>query len=153
MCHDTHAGTTRQKRPRHQEGAPEYSPCEDYKKVEEHRARSQPTKSLQCSNLADQTSCNGANNNAYDEAQIAFRQLADGLATAQDDQGNVEEKLERLQHVASVSEPRAVDAEGNITISLHRVAVAVELKKHAPELITRIASKRSEDCEERHARP
>ncbi len=47
-----------------------------------------------------------------------------------------------------MSEPCPVDSEGDVTIAFQRVAVRIELEIHAPELVSGIEAKTTEDREE-----
>lgn len=81
---------------------------------------------------------------------MALGELTDRLTTAQDDQRHVQEELERLQEVASMTEPGTVDAESDVAISFHGVAVAVELEVHSPQLVTTVTGEGPKDREERN---
>lgn len=51
-----------------------------------------------------------------------------------------------------MAEPSSIDAEGNIAVSFHRVAVAIKLKVHLPELITAVTTEGTKHREQSHTR-
>ena len=121
--------------------------------VQEHCPGRQPTKSLQRADLSNNATSDHAHNHTDDETKVAFRQLADTLATAENNEGNVEKELERLQDVARVTKPTAVDTEADVAVSFHGVTITVHLAVDFPELVATVACKGSEDREERDAGP
>ena len=100
--------------------------------------------------MTDDTSCDGTDYDAHDEAQVAFGQLADRLATAENDQGDIHEKLEGLQSIDGVPEPGTEYSECYVSITFHGKSVTVQLDKHSPELIPCVTSKAPKNGEQGH---
>lgn len=67
--------------------------AEDDEQIHEDGRGSQPSESLQCSDLPDDATSNGADHNADNEAEFPLGHLRDGLAGRDDDQRHVQEEL------------------------------------------------------------
>ena len=95
--------------------------------------------------MAQDTTSDGTDQDAYNETEVSGRHLTDGLPARDDDQTDVQKELERLEDVANMTGPLAVNAEGNITKVAHRVTVAIHLDEHPPQLVSRVSRQNSED--------
>jgi hypothetical protein len=95
------------------------------KQVDPHSKVCEPTESLQSSDLANNYTRSHEDNKADDEADASFRDLRDGLAVRENEDGDREQELNCLQDIDTMPCPSAVNSEEAVCITLHRVSVRV----------------------------
>ena len=114
----------------------------DDENVHPYTEVSKPPELSQGTDLANEEASDRENEQANDETQIFLRELTDTLAIAENEQADVQEELQALEDVDKVSRPLAVNAESNVSVVFHGVAITVEGKKHFPELPARAKNTR-----------
>ena len=107
---------------------------------------------MESSNLADEHTGRHEDNQADDEAELALRHLGDGLSVSEDEDGDREQELDRLQDVDDMARPCAIDSEEGVGVGLHGIPVRVEVEEHFVKLEPRVHGQGAEDCIERDAR-
>ena len=105
---------------------------EDDEDVHPHTEIGEPPKLGESTDLTNDEASNREDEQAYDEAKFFFRELTNTHAVAENKKTNVQEELQTLENVGKIPRPLAVDTEGNVSIALQGVAVAIEGEEHLP---------------------
>lgn len=98
----------------------------------------QPREPLHGADLADDHAREGKDEHAHDEAEpragaVDLRDLGDGLAVEEDEEGDDDEELDRLGDVDEVARPGAETPEEEVGVVADRVAVRVEAEEQLPQ--------------------
>lgn len=116
---------------------------DDHDHIEPNREIGQMSKLCEGSNLSEQHASDAPYETEDDEACTVLVKLGtfgshlrQTLTVGDDDDTDIEEKLERLKEIDRVSCDRAVCAEGNVAVSLQGVAVGVQAKEHLPQQVS-----------------
>jgi hypothetical protein len=106
---------------------------EDPSNVEPDSEIGKPSKFCESSNLANNGTTNGPEDDTNHEAKFEFGDLGQRLSVHDDDDGDVAYQLDGLQNIHAVTSIGAKDTETHVTEGSHGVFVRVELHEHTPD--------------------
>lgn len=100
---------------------------DDDKDVHPDGGISQETKLGQTSDLTNNGTCDGPDENEYSVATFTLCNLRKTLTVTQDDDGNVTELLDRLEEINEITGVLTVDTADNVTVVSQRIFDGVQV--------------------------
>lgn len=104
-----------------------------------------PTELLEGTNLTNEETNNGPDQTADNKAEFELGDLRQSLSVGDDNQTNVENKLDTLQDVDQVAHPGTKETETEVTKVTNGVVEGVKTQEHVPKQVTRINGETGED--------